>query len=317
MATALVETLCGLLRRHYVFADRVEAMCSALAAPPLGDLAGPELAAAMTDRLQSISPDRHLRVRWFAQAPVEKGNDDDDEARRQRRIEARIDHQGLQRIERLAGQVGLLAISEFHPVVDATPALAAAMTVLEASRALIIDLRGCRGGEPDTVALLCSHLLGAQPVHLNDLYLRAENRTQSFWTRPDAAQPRLPDVPLFALCSRDTFSAGEEFAYDLQVLGRATVVGEVSRGGANPGRVHRLDDHFAIFIPDARAINPLTGDNWEGRGVQPDVACAAPQALAVAHRLALQAVLAGLDQNDAALDGLFEEIRAALAEPTH
>jgi C-terminal processing protease CtpA/Prc len=135
---------------------------------------------------------------------------------------------------------------------------------------------------------------------------------QSFWTRPEGPGPRLPDTPLFVLCSARTFSAGEEFAYDLQALRRATIVGETSRGGANPGRVHRLDEHFAAFIPDARAINPVTGDNWEGRGVRPDVACAADQALGRAHRLALEALLPGLER-DPALAALRDEARQALA----
>jgi hypothetical protein len=308
----LIGVLCDRLRRHYVCADQAEAMCRALR--QLGPLPaqGHELAAQLTACLQAVAPDRHLRVRWFAQAPDERGNDEDPAARRQRSIDAAIDHQGIHRVERLAGQVGLVEVLEFHPPVEAAAAIVAAMTLVAPSRALIFDLRRCRGGEPESVALWCSHLFGERPVHLNDLYLRSEDRVQSFWTRPEGPGPRLPDTPVFVLCSARTFSAGEEFAYDLQALRRATIVGETSRGGANPGRVHRLDEHFAAFIPDARAINPVTGDNWEGRGVRPDVACPADQALGRAHRLALEALLPGLER-DPALVALRDEARQALA----
>ena len=140
------------------------------------------------------------------------------------------------------------------------------------------------------MARIASYLFGAQPVHLNDLYSRVDDRLEEFWTRPDAPGPRFADAPVYVLVSRATFSAAEEFAYDLQALGRARVVGEVTRGGANPGAIHRLDAHFAVFIPDARAINPVTGDNWEGGGVSPDVPCAADDALGVARALALEAI---------------------------
>jgi hypothetical protein len=53
---------------------------------------------------------------------------------------------------------------------------------------------------------------------------------------------------------------------------------------------HRLDDHFAVFIPDARAIHPVTGGDWEGCGVQPDVICPADGALELATRLAREAL---------------------------
>lgn len=221
MSPSLIDTLCDKLRRHYVFAERVEAMCDALRAPAPAAASGHELAAQWSARLQAVSPDRHLRVRWFEQAPVELGNDDDEPAQRQRRTAAEIDHQGIHRIERLAGQVGLIELREFHPLAGAAPAIAAAMSLLAPSRALLVDLRRCRGGEAETVAWVCSHLFGQQAVHLNDLYTRPDNRTQSFWTRPEAVSTRLPDVPVYVLCSGQTFSAGEEFAYDLQALQRA------------------------------------------------------------------------------------------------
>lgn len=285
-----IDALCARLRSHYVWADRVEAMCDALRAPAPSSADGHALAAWLTERLQSVSPDRHLRVRWFEQSPPDM-TADDDAAEQVRREAARADRWGLVRVERCDGTaIGLVELSEFYPEPWIADAVADAMSRLAGARALMFDLRRCRGGEPDAVALVASYLFDARPVHLNDLYSRTDDRLEPFWTRPHVPGPRFADVPVFVLVSAATFSAAEEFAYDLQALGRARVVGETTRGGANPGAIHRLDEHFAVFIPDARAINPVTGDNWEGRGVAPDVPCAADDALAVARALALEAM---------------------------
>jgi C-terminal processing protease CtpA/Prc len=93
------------------------------------------------------------------------------------------------------------------------------------------------------------------------------------------------------LTSRQTFSAGEAFAYNLQVGGRATVVGEPTRGGADPNMVIPVDPHFSLSIPIGRTVHPVTKSSWEGVGVQPDVPTAqAEDALAAALTLANAAV---------------------------
>jgi C-terminal processing protease CtpA/Prc len=88
-----------------------------------------------------------------------------------------------------------------------------------------------------------------------------------------------------------TLSAPESFAYNLQALKRATIVGEISAGGANPGREFRITEHFVMFVPTGRAINPVTGSNWEGTGVKPDIEVPAAQALKAAHLAALRKLL--------------------------
>jgi C-terminal processing protease CtpA/Prc len=87
------------------------------------------------------------------------------------------------------------------------------------------------------------------------------------------------------LTSVHTFSGAEEFTYNLKNLKRATIVGETTGGGAHPVAGHRIDDHFMIGVPFARAINPISKTNWEGIGVEPDVKVAAADALATAQKL--------------------------------
>lgn len=88
--------------------------------------------------------------------------------------------------------------------------------------------------------------------------------------------------PVAVLTSARTFSGAEEFAYDLQALKRATVVGETTGGGAHPVRGRRVDAHFVVMLPWRRAVNPVTKTNWEGVGVTPDVKTSADAALTVA-----------------------------------
>jgi C-terminal processing protease CtpA/Prc len=101
---------------------------------------------------------------------------------------------------------------------------------------------------------------------------------------------RLPSTPVFVLTSKRTFSGAEEFSYNLKALKRATIVGEVTGGGAHPTQGHRLDDHFQIDVPFARGVNPVTQTNWEGTGVEPDVKVDASQALEVAIKLATERI---------------------------
>src|SRR5262249_22574655 len=136
-------------------------------------------------------------------------------------------------------------------------------------------------------------------VHLNSLYWRKGDRTEEFWTRKALDGKRYTGKPVYVLTSARTFSGAEEFAYNLQSRKRATIVGETTGGGAHPGGVRPINDHFAMFVPTGRAINPVTGTNWEGTGVKPDVAVRADEALETAHALAVKTVLAGTKDEEA------------------
>jgi C-terminal processing protease CtpA/Prc len=103
---------------------------------------------------------------------------------------------------------------------------------------------------------------------------------------------RYLDRPVYVLTSSETFSGGEDLGYTLQALGRAEVIGETTGGGAHPTRGFPVSAAVHIAIPYARSINPVTGTNWEGTGVVPDVAVPQVQALDAAYRRALQHVLA-------------------------
>jgi retinol-binding protein 3 len=245
-------------------------------------------AERLTADLQEISRDKHLRVR-FSEQPIPQRADrrepSREEIEQQQKMMKRVNF-GFDRAERLDGNIGYIELRGFTDHEAGASTVAAAMSFLANTDALIFDLRNNGGGSPFMVALISSYLFGDKPVHLNDLYWRRGDRTESFWTKPEKAAVKFADKDVYVLTSGRTFSAGEEFTYNLKNLKRATIIGETTGGGAHPGGMVRLSDHFGAFIPTGRAINPVSKTNWEGTGVEPDVKVPAAQALATAHLMA-------------------------------
>jgi C-terminal processing protease CtpA/Prc len=163
------------------------------------------------------------------------------------------------------------------------------MTLLANTDALILDLRRNRGGSTYGMAYWCSHLFpDGESVHLTDVYRRSTGETQQFWTVPYLTAARYLDRPVYVLTGPVTFSGAEDLAYNLKVRGRAVLVGESTRGGAHPTGYYPLTEHISVTVPYARSINPVTGGDWEGTGITPDIAVPAEDALDVAYQHALK-----------------------------
>ena len=192
---------------------------------------------------------------------------------------------GFKEVRILDGNVGYLDIRSFAQLHVGRDYADSSMQVLSGSDAIIIDLRENGGGYPEMVQYLCSYFFGER-VHLNSLYWREGDRTQEFWSLEKVTGRKMPDVPLFVLTSEKTFSAAEEFSYNMQSQKRATLIGQTTRGGANPGRIMRLNDKLEAIIPVGKAVNPITKTNWEGVGVVPDITTSLEGSLEKAHELA-------------------------------
>jgi C-terminal processing protease CtpA/Prc len=223
---------------------------------------------------------------------------------------------GFEKIERLAGNIGYLDLRVFQSGGFARGTVVGTMMFLENVDALIIDLRQNRGGHPGAVALIASYLFGPEPVHLFDIYDRRSEETQEWWTSEYIAGERLTDVDVYLLTSNFTFSGAEAFADSLKNLERVTIVGETTRGGAHLGGLQRINEHFSVNVPTGRVINPISGTNWEGVGVQPDVETSSDMALATAHLLALES---GVSENwvpriRAEATTAIEQLKTELAE---
>ena len=279
--TDVVARCADVVAERYVLPEAGERAATRLrdraAAGAYDDLDPASLAAALSADLQGVVHDLHLRVIHHPHGvpPTE----DPDAYEAYWREMARTTAGGMRRVERLAGNVAHVALG---PVLAAAgpswDAVTAAMALVADADALVLDVRECRGGDPDTVQLLLSHVVGDEPVRLVDVESRTEGLRQR-WTHPVAARRFGPDRPVVVLTSATTFSGGEELAFDVQLLGRGQVVGERTRGGANPREGVAVHPELELAVPVARALHPLDGSSWEGVGVQPDVECPADEAL--------------------------------------
>ncbi|MCX4808464.1 S41 family peptidase [Streptomyces sp. NBC_01214] len=285
----VVEELARLLAAHYVFPELGQELAGLVRdrlAAGAYDVATPEeLGRVVTADLQSRNGDRHLRLKYHAdRVPEEQGAAMLAEMRRD--FEASLG--GVTRLEMLDSGVAVLELTpNLFPLEWAAEPLGAALAVASRARALILDLRRNLGGSPDTVAFVCGHLLDERTL-LNTMHWREGDRREQSWSPAYVPGPRFGgEKPVYVLTSPRTFSAAEELAYDLQQLGRAVVVGETTRGGAHPREGWTLHPHLEASIPVGRSVNPVSGTNWEGTGVVPDLPCPTADALARAHERAL------------------------------
>ncbi|HEU4754086.1 MAG TPA: S41 family peptidase, partial [Armatimonadota bacterium] len=252
----VVEEILQQLRDRYVFPEVAEKMAASIRERTArkeydGITSGNELARKLTEDLQAVSHDKHLRVRCspepLPQGPQEPGPNE----RAEMRAGMLKANGGFRKAERLPGNIGYIDLRGFMAADVAAEPAAAAMNLLANTDALIIDLRRNGGGDPAMVALLCSYLFDEKPVHLNSLHWRTPEgeHVDKFYTLASVPGKRYLGRPVYLLTSSRTFSAAEEFTYNLKNLKRATLVGETTGGGANPGGVLRIGEHFGVFIP--------------------------------------------------------------------
>jgi retinol-binding protein 3 len=312
----VIDSSIAKLKQYYVFPDtaaKMEQAVRARAAKGEYDkiTSARELADKLTADFREVSKDKHLGVRYSNNpipdvpfnAPLPAG-----QLEQQKAFAARLNY-GFEKVERMQGNIGYIDIRGFIPPEVGGETGAAAMTFVANTDALIVDLRFNGGGEPAMIAFLTSYLFD-EPTHLNDIHEPYRNMTQQWWTSGFVPGRRFGGKkPVYVLTSNRTFSGGEEFAYNLKNLRRATIIGETTGGGAHPVNGVKVSEHFEIGVPFARAISPITKANWEGVGVSPDVSVPADQALDKAYVMALEQIVAGTTdpQRKAGLQRVLDE----------
>lgn len=272
-----------------------------------------ELCEELTNDLRETSKDKHLKLKY---SQLEKSLDqkiNESEQKEEYLLSSKVDNYGFYKVERLAGNIGYIDLREFYNAMIAGETGANAISLVANTEALIFDLRNNGGGDPNMVAFLTSYLFKSEPIHLNSFYYRPEENIKQFWTMPVILGKRYVDKPVYILTSNYTFSGAEEFSYNLKHLKRATIIGEVTGGGANPGFVHQLTKHVSVFIPNGRAINPITQTNWEGLGVKPDIETSKEEAFGAAYKKALHHVIDQY-QNSKNYGFLVQEAQKVLAK---
>lgn len=288
---------------HYVMIERTLAIRARLAARREAYMAltDPEaFRQAINADLLAVSGDKHLQV-WI------EGRSRDDVAAagaqptmEQMAAEEARNGWGVREAKVLDGGVGYLNLASFSGHPDSAAAIDATMARLAGAKALVLDLRDNLGGGEVALRQLMGHF-APEPMRLEDIQFRRckPNPDDPEDCIPDGrdaferfanpvAEPTFPTQPILVLVGPGTFSAAEAVAYDLQAASRATVIGEATGGGANPSITMDLGPWFTVVMPIGEARHPATGANWEGVGVQPDVAVPVGEALETALRIAVR-----------------------------
>jgi hypothetical protein len=325
---AVVDEIAALFNKNYIFAETAQKVGEALRAKlKTGDFdkasTAPDFARAVAAVILDVSKDRHT---GFAHNPamaedirrLEGRSEDEAKKVRERQLEeSRRDNFGFRKVERLPGNVGYLDFRVFESPADAGPTAVAAMNFLAYCDAVIVDLRQNGGGDPAQIQLISTYFF-TDPVHLNDLYARATDTTENYWTLPYVPGVKAAGADLYILTSARTFSGAEEFTYNMKNLKRATVIGETTGGGAHPTDAMIVQNDFILRVPIARAINPVSKTNWEGTGVTPDIAVPAAEAFDRAYALAVEklAAKAPSPERKAGYDWILTGLRARQAPPS-
>ena len=311
----IVERTATAYADGYVFADKGQTIASALRERMRGPGFGnrqttKEFAGDLTATIRRAVADRHIEVLPPEPNEVKKGPEaEPTRAERLGWVERlRRRNYDFVRVERLAGNVGLLQLNSFPPPELAGDTAEAAMAFLKNSDALIIDLRENGGGTGDMVRLLASYFF-VEPTRLSRTVRRNREPRVSFdMTLSSLPGDRMPVIDLYVLTSSKTFSAAEAFAFALQENDRAIIVGETSGGGGNAGDYVDVGHGFRAFVPDVHVASPYREASWEGRGVAPAIEVPAARALAAAHREAVKR-LAETAVDPARRQALYEVLR--------
>jgi C-terminal processing protease CtpA/Prc len=324
MRTEVVKGVGELLQKLYIFPDKARGM-DALLTKNLQEGAYDKLvdvqafARTLTQDLQSVSKDRHIRVIYGpevvkrirarnSQSPEER-----EKERQQALMEQRKRNFSFQELKLLDGNIGYLDLRGFSGFREAAETAVAAMNFLANADAVIIDLRRNGGGSPEMIQLISSYFL-QERTHLNSFENRGQDALEQFWSFHFVPGRPMFDTDLYILTSQRTFSAAEEFTYNMKNLKRATIIGETTGGGAHPGGTQIVNDSFLVWVPTGRAVNPISKTNWEGTGVAPDIAVERDKALEKARTIALEKMIkkAADDEAKAGLRWALNDLKAKM-----
>jgi hypothetical protein len=308
MRAEVVERIGQMMKNHYIYEETAEKMAEKINAQldegnydKMDDAM--EFSRVLTKDLRSVSKDRHIRV-TFSPEVVQRmrARQSRSEEEREKERKADIERQrrrnfGFQRVEIREGNIGYLDLRYFSGLPQAGETIVAAMNFLASADAVIIDLRQNGGGSPYTIQIMSSYFL-EEYTHLNSFEMRGHDSLEQFWTLRYVPGKKMYDTDLYILTSSRTFSAAEEFTYNMKNLNRATLVGETTGGGAHPGGDRIVNDYFLVWVPNGRAINPISKTNWEGEGIAPHISVPRDKALDKAHSTALTKLMEKTDDEE-------------------
>lgn len=302
---SLTESISQALKKDYIFpnvASKVAAVLKSNVESSVYDKYQDPLALSerLTKDIRSINNDNHLNVVYTPQSGgmrmVMRGGPNAAASPKMLKRLARSNF-GFDSIDILEGNIGYINLTSFVSPTYAGDTASAAMQYLYNTDAIIFDLRENRGGSGEMYQLLASYLFNEGPLLLNEIYWPGENRRYQTWTLPHLPGKRMPNKDIYILTSSHTASAAEVFSYTLKHHNRATVIGEVTIGVANPISPTKINNEFTVWMSKAESKHPITQTNWEGKGVIPHVQTTKSNALNTAHKLALEKLISA-NKND-------------------
>lgn len=293
----LIQSITDSLSKHYIFPEKAASISnylqSQLKKNAYKDLLDePEKLAEQIGRdINIVHHDPHMRIKFdpgFVPEEIYKPTLEDIERVKKYWKE---NNYTFKKVEIVPGNIGYLPFDLFTDDIEAAkPTIKAALRFIANTRALIIDLRNNMGGSPKMVSQIESYFF-KEKTHMNDLINRTNMDTTFLYADPAKADSVYLSMPVYILTGQHTFSGSEDFSYAMQTAKRAIVVGDTTGGGAHPQMPFFVGQHFLVFIPFARSINPVTHTDWEGTGVIPDVKTTANIAFIKAQELIFRKLL--------------------------
>lgn len=282
----LVEAVAADVKQYYFDKQVAQTVANALLAhEQAGDynaVTDEVFANLLARHLIEASGDPHFTVEYTPKAFPDFSKPPPPESRVRYRAAMEQVNCTFQTVAVRANNVGYMKLNSFPDIAACQSKAESALAELNHADALILDLRDNRGGYANMVIFLASYLFD-HPEYMFDPRVPV---TKQSWTCSPVAGSLLAHKPVYILTSSRTYSAAEQFSYDLKMLRRATLVGETTGGANHAGVLHNLADHFAVGIPEHKPVNPYSDKDWALTGVAPDVRVKAADALATAEKLA-------------------------------
>ena len=297
---ATIESLSGVLKSNYIFPDTAEKISQELqknleSGKYNGAKDRPAFASELTDDLLEVSNDLHFVIgvdpKWIAEIRAQDDPKRKAQLKEQERLKSIEANHGFDDIRRLDGNIGYVRFTYFANPEFGHDTAASAMKFVENTDAVIFDLRYNNGGYLEMAQFLASYFFSADKDQLLfDYYYYDEGKRyeRGQWVLPGLPGKRMVDKPVYILTASTSFSSAEWFPFAMQKLGRATLIGERTAGGAHPVTRLPINDYFFVQTPIGEIRDPVDKTDFEGKGITPDIKVRSHRALKVAHLMALE-----------------------------